>query len=87
MVRHPDSDLILLDIQLPEMDGYTFLNELRKLEEGKSIPVIVLTAHPNLTPIFTLKGVSCYLVKPIPAEELLSRIEKALSPEENISFP
>jgi hypothetical protein len=36
--------LILLDLMMPEMDGFQFLNELRKTETGRSIPVLVITA-------------------------------------------
>lgn len=39
--KHPD--LILLDIVMPKMDGLTMLNELRKDDWGKNVPVIVLT--------------------------------------------
>jgi signal transduction histidine kinase/DNA-binding response OmpR family regulator len=42
-------DLILLDLMMPEMDGFQFLNELRKTESGRSIPVLVVTAL-DLTP-------------------------------------
>ncbi len=41
--------LILLDLMMPEMDGFQFLNELRKTESGRSIPVLVITAL-DLTP-------------------------------------
>jgi ammonium transporter len=37
-------DLILLDLMMPEMDGFQFLTELQKTEEGRSIPVVVVTA-------------------------------------------
>lgn len=37
--------LILLDLMMPEMDGFQFLEEIRKVEEWKSIPVVVLTAR------------------------------------------
>ena len=36
--------LIMLDLMMPEMDGFTFLNELRSIEQRRGIPVIVLTA-------------------------------------------
>ena len=40
-------DLILLDLMMPEMDGITFLRELRTLDPWKGVPVIVLTALSN----------------------------------------
>src|SRR3989442_9094060 len=45
--RQPD--LILLDLMMPEMDGFQFLDEVRKHEEWRPIPVIVITAK-ELTP-------------------------------------
>jgi len=37
-------DLILLDLMMPEMDGFDFVSELRKLDAGRNIPVVVVTA-------------------------------------------
>ena len=37
--------LILLDLAMPEMDGFEFIAELRKSEAWRSIPVLVITAH------------------------------------------
>jgi PAS domain S-box-containing protein len=42
-------NLILLDLMMPEMDGFEFLRELRKREDGRSVPVVVATAK-ELTP-------------------------------------
>jgi CheY-like chemotaxis protein len=42
-------ELILLDLMMPEMDGFQFLDEVRKHEDWRSIPVIVITAK-ELTP-------------------------------------
>ena len=41
---HPLPDLILLDLMMPEMDGFTFLNRLREKAEWRDIPVVVVTA-------------------------------------------
>lgn len=46
-VRVPD--VILLDLMMPEMDGFSFLEALRRRPEGRNIPVIVVTAR-DLTP-------------------------------------
>lgn len=45
LANHPD--LILLDVVMPEMDGLTMMNNLRKDEWGKAVPIIILT---NLNP-------------------------------------
>ncbi len=82
-------DLIVLDIQMPRMNGYTFMFELKKLKVAQSIPIIVLTAHNEWEAIFRYKGVKDYMVKPIKIEELLIKINKCLSliPSENKSKP
>ncbi|GAB4508766.1 MAG: hypothetical protein OHK0046_02210 [Anaerolineae bacterium] len=43
-VREKLPDLILLDLMMPEMDGFQFVTELQKTEQGRSVPVIVVTA-------------------------------------------
>lgn len=74
--RQPD--LILLDIMMPKMDGYTFVLELKKMESLKNTPIIVLTAKDKMEDIFKLEGVSDYLLKPCDEEELLAKIRKHL---------
>jgi len=70
-------DLILLDIMLPEMDGISVLQNIRK--EGLSTPVILLTAKGEISD--KVKGLDCgaddYLAKPFATEELLARIRAA----------
>ena len=86
-VKQVRPDLIVLDIQMPRMNGYTFMLELKKLKEAQSIPIIVLTAHNEWEAIFRYKGVKDYMVKPIKIEELLMKINKCLNitPTENKS--
>jgi PAS domain S-box-containing protein len=43
-VAHAKPSLILLDLMMPEMDGFAFVTELRRTEEGRRIPVVVLTS-------------------------------------------
>lgn len=76
---HPD--LILLDIQLPSMDGISLLEELRNDEWGKNVPVIILS---NLDSAETIeegksKGVRSYLVKTNwKLDEVVTRIDEEL---------
>jgi CheY-like chemotaxis protein len=42
-------DAIILDLMMPGMDGFAFLRELRKRPEGRSLPVIILSAKVNMT--------------------------------------
>jgi DNA-binding response OmpR family regulator len=71
-------DLIVLDIAMPEMDGYTTLQKLRAEEKAKDIPVIILTAYNKMQSLFEVEGVNDYIVKPFDPQDLLARINKVL---------
>jgi len=61
------ADLILLDIQMPDIDGYRVLDELRTMPEMTSIPVLALTAHAmsgDKENILEM-GFSGYIAKPV----------------------
>ena len=85
-------DLIILDIMLPDMDGYETLKEIRKTS---NIPVIMLTARGETTDkIVGLElGADDYIAKPFEPRELVARIQSVLrrldgvfSREENLGF-
>lgn len=72
-IRKQEYDTVLLDIMMPEMDGYTMLSELRKFSD---VPVILLTARgEQMAKIkgFT-KGCDDYVMKPFDLAELSFRI-------------
>lgn len=73
------SDLILLDIQLPEMDGYEIARQIRQL--NPSIPIIAQTAHAMSDDRQKCidSGCSEYITKPIQPETLLQAIDSFLS--------
>jgi len=70
-------DLILLDIEMPEMDGYEVIEILKNSESNADIPVIFLTA--TVDPESEVKGMSMgaidYITKPFSQQLLLKRIE------------
>lgn len=74
LVKSGHPDLIILDVEMPEMNGYTFMVELKKLEQGRDIPVIVLTTHEENKAIFLRRGVQDFLVKPVHLDQLLDKI-------------
>lgn len=76
IIQRERFDLILLDIMLPEMDGYQLLQKIKH----KDIPVIFLTAKINVQDkVFGLKmGADDYITKPFEPIELLARIETVL---------
>lgn len=75
-IGHERPDLLLLDVVMPKMNGYTFLFEMRKLEHGAAVPVIVLTCKEEMADIFKVEGVKEYLIKPFPNQDLLEKIKK-----------
>lgn len=69
--------LILLDVMMPEMDGYEVCRRIKAVEKWKEIPIIFLTANShteNLVEGFDAGGVD-YITKPFKSEELLVRIK------------
>lgn len=77
---HKSIDLILLDIMMPDMDGYSVCKQLKVSRFTAKIPVIFLTAFNDieaLTKSFEVGGVD-YLVKPFRTKELLVRIQTHL---------
>ncbi len=72
-------DLIVMDVEMPRMNGYEFLSERKKVPGGESIPVIMLTAYNTVEPIFRRKGVKDFLLKPVRFQDLLSCVLKVLS--------
>ena len=71
-------DLILLDVEMPKMNGYTFVAELAKKNLDPKIPIVVLTAHEELGPIFKRHGVQGYLIKPLSVEVVLAKIQEVI---------
>jgi len=73
-------DLILMDLSLPEIDGYEATTRLKGDDETKNIPIIVLTAHALKSDRERAFSIGCddYDVKPINFSRLLDKIEKQL---------
>ncbi len=72
-------DLIVLDVQMPNMDGYTFLKELKRsrYEKGAKIPhIIMLTAKEQMESTFKMEGVAAFFVKPLETEKFLGKIKQ-----------
>ena len=69
-------DLILMDLSLPTMDGWTATAEIKKIEEVKDIPIIALSAHamPEHRDRAIKAGCSDYDTKPVDIKRLLGKI-------------
>lgn len=73
-------DLILLDIEMPGLDGIETLKEIRKQDNGVTVPVIFLTAKQDKRTVIegTRLGIMDYIIKPFNRDDLRQRIESAL---------
>lgn len=73
-------DLILLDIDMPQMDGYETLEEIKKIDGCELIPIIFLTGFSEMD--YEVKGLKAgavdYIVKPFAKEILMARVERHL---------
>jgi two-component system alkaline phosphatase synthesis response regulator PhoP len=76
-------DLVLLDIMMPNKDGFTMLCDLQSNERLRNIPVIMVSAKSEADSLFEGQrlGAMDYLIKPIDFDELLKYIRKYTSAE------
>jgi PAS domain S-box-containing protein len=71
-------DLILLDLQMPEMDGFEVIEELKKIEHGGYLPVLVITAQPAHKLRALQAGAKDFVSKPFDLVEVQTRIHNML---------
>lgn len=73
-------DLVLLDVQMALMDGIETLKEMRTMENGATIPVIMLTSKKDKETVIegSKLGILDYVVKPFDTQDLHERIDRAL---------
>jgi DNA-binding response OmpR family regulator len=72
--------LVVLDGNLPDMDGIDVCRRIRQTEKGKTVPVVMCTVRSAVGTVGEglSAGVTDYVVKPFEMEELLERVAKAL---------
>jgi len=72
--QNPDVDLVLMDIMMPEMDGYQTMQAVRQIPEFKQLPIISLTAKAMKgdREKSIASGASDYITKPVDTDQLLS---------------
>lgn len=78
--KNPSVDCILLDIEMPLLNGFNTLSSIRQSEKLMEIPVMFLTATatPDAVKEAIRLGVSSYLKKPFHPNELLEKVEQLL---------
>jgi adenylate cyclase len=76
--RHGRYDLILLDLQMPGMDGFKVMEDLKKIDTGGYLPVLVLTAQPDLKLRALQAGAKDFVSKPFDLAEVLARVSNMI---------
>jgi len=83
LAQNERPDLILMDIQLPKMDGYEATQQIKSIAELKTIPIIAVTSYALSGDEAKARAAGCdgYIAKPYSPRELLAKIRKYLSDE------
>ncbi len=83
-LNHIDYDLVILDLMLPDMDGFSITKALR--ERNVTTPILVLTARDetDVKVELLLSGADDYMVKPFSFDELLARIKALFRRPQNV---
>lgn len=69
-------DLILIDLMMPIMDGYTFRTEQLKNAKWSKIPIVVMSAEANAKEKLKNFGITAFLSKPVELETILKAVEQ-----------
>jgi CheY-like chemotaxis protein len=81
LLAAPDTDVVLMDIMMPGMDGYAAMTIIRQMPEFARLPIIAVTARAMQRDRdkSLAAGATDYVTKPVDPEELLSCIERWLA--------
>lgn len=76
-------DLILLDLMMPDINGFTILRKLRASETTSALPVVILTAKADQKTRMESQsaGADAFLTKPINSKSLIEYVRRALGPK------
>ena len=78
--RRLKPDLILLDVMMPDVDGFSMIRELKRDPELRQIPVVIFSGKPKATmmELFGPEGIVGYIPKPYDPRELLGQIKQII---------
>ena len=75
-------DLIILDVTMPKLDGFSVVRGIKSDEETKHIPIFILTGKDQMEDLFRMEGVKEFIVKPFDYENLLGKVKKLFEASE-----
>lgn len=80
-VKEESFDAIIMDVEMPEMNGWDAVRHIRHLSNGNQLPIIMFTAYGGDEDYdrAIAAGANCLMLKPILPQELLNQIEKLRS--------
>ena len=79
LVSHIAPDLILLDLSMPIMDGWSFVTQYRRIAK-ESAKIVLLTGHPQAADIARSLSADGFIQKPFDLERFVEAIERVLPP-------
>jgi DNA-binding response OmpR family regulator len=77
LLGHARPDVIVLDLMLPDMDGWTFVERYQRATGGTRVPIIVVSAAGAVPRSMEARGVQCYLRKPFDIQELAACVDQS----------
>jgi two-component system response regulator AdeR len=71
-------DLLILDLAMPEVNGYQVLQYVRSIPRLNAMKVMILTARPNMVPEIEALGIDCWVSKPVMPHDFLDIVTRVL---------
>ncbi len=86
LAQHEKPDLVILDIMMPGIDGYTVYNTLQQNPTTRDIPIIILTAKGQMRDVFAFASkIVAYIDKPFEPKMLREKVKSVLSPAKTVN--